>query len=211
MSNKFCINLNLNINPLDTDILYQDLCRNPAGSEFEFAQQTAGIPTTVLNPDLVALLDNLNLHVIWIDTFYNYSYQTSKIHTDAVVGDCVKMNFVYGGTDSLMLWYKTDIVKPVEFNKGTGYVPYREDEVTLLHLQQVGFPSIIQAGVPHNIKNFAEPRFCLSLFLVSKHPDHAVTMDQPANINYLLEHYLDHVVTIDQADQLFNNLKLGAG
>ena len=36
----------------------------------------------------------------------------------------------------------------------------------MIDKQTVKFPSIVQAGIPHNIINYSEPRWCLSIVLV---------------------------------------------
>jgi hypothetical protein len=51
----------------------------------------------------------------------------------------------------------------------------------MIDKQSVKFPSIIQAGVPHNIVNYIEPRWCLSIVLVKQNGER-LTMKESINI-----------------------------
>jgi hypothetical protein len=64
---------------------------------------------------------------------------------------------------------------------------YNKDEVTLVHRQSVKFPSIVQVGIPHNIFNPDEDRFCVSIMLRKKTDNNNLTMSNAVNLfsNYI--------------------------
>ena len=83
-----------------------------------------------------------------------------------------------------MMWYKPkdNIVKSTTKTAiNTRYISYASYEVEMIDKQSVKFPSIIQAGIPHNIINYSEPRWCLSIMLV-KNTGERLTMKESINI-----------------------------
>lgn len=135
-----CVNINLHIHPLRSDI----------------------------NPDLISLLQSLSLKITHAELFYSGIFHFTPIHTDYFGGDYVKLNYVFGGRNSLMHWWKqkpniskVGAVTPLN----TNYINYLQDEVEQIDSQPVNFPSIVQVCIPHNVKNYEEPRYCLSLVL----------------------------------------------
>ena len=153
-----CVNLNLDINPLS-----EGLDINSYGTI-----EHMRIFLEDINVDLISFLKTLNLTIVWAELFYTPPFQFTTIHTDDAGGDYTKLNYIFGGKDSLMYWWQQ---KPGVSNiaEDTGidsqYTIYKTTEVNLIDEQQVKFPSIVQVGIPHNIRNFEEPRYCLSLVL----------------------------------------------
>jgi len=156
-----CVNINLDINPLR-----EGLDINSYGTEY------IRLSLADINDELISFLNTLNLIIVWIELFYTPSFYFTNIHTDvddgAIAGDYTKLNYVFGGKNSLMYWWKQ---KPGVSNTagdtpiGSQCIRYKASEVDLIDEQQVQFPSIVQVGIPHNIRNFKEPRYCLSLVL----------------------------------------------
>jgi len=133
---------------------------------------------------LILLLYKLKLKIQLVELFYTNSYSFTTVHTDGAGGDYTKMNFIYGGKDSKMIWYcvKSDIQKSINStNIGTPYIGYELTEVDLIEECSVKFPSIIQVGVPHNILNYEEPRYCLSVIL-AKTIGRRITMNESLDI-----------------------------
>jgi hypothetical protein len=157
-----CLNINLDINPLreGLDINSFDKIRHV---KFSFDD---------INPKLISFFNNLNLTVTWAELFYVPSFFCTTIHTDidwrGKENDYTKINYVFGGKDSRMYWWK---IKPGVSNTiertalSSQYINYKQDQVDLIEEQSIGFPSIVQAGIPHNIRTFSEARRCLSLVL----------------------------------------------
>lgn len=170
-----CVDLNLQVNPLREDIQI-----NSYGTTKHIR-----ISLDDINHDLISLLTNLNLSISWAELFYTPPFSFTGIHIDDVYhGDYTKINFVFGGKNSLMYWWKQ---KPDVLNTpsttiiNSPYIGYTLNEVDLIDKQQVKFPSIVQVGVPHNIHNFEEPRYCLSLVL-RKQDNTRLTMAESVEI-----------------------------
>jgi hypothetical protein len=171
MNNNCCIDLDVNIQPLALGTSIYDLCRNPPGSAFEYCLHSYVDPN-FLNSDLVDLIQNLDLTILWSECFFTNPNQFTVIHVDGGIDghmsendDIAKLNFIFDGKDSTMLWYAPKVVNhSITTNSiNSKYIRYSPDQVDLVHEAVVGFPSLVQAGIPHNIKNGPEGRFCLSL------------------------------------------------
>jgi hypothetical protein len=125
-----------------------------------------------INIELINYLNDRNLLISFAETFYMKPNSFSIIHCDTKnYTDVAKLNYVYRGNDSTMNWYKTKDtslrdITPSEL--GTNYRKYDLDEVELIYQHTVSFPTLVQAGVPHNVTTHTEDRMCISLFLMNK-------------------------------------------
>lgn len=159
MNKTFCTNLNLSIpvftNPLDLETL---------GTE-SFHRRA-----TNLTSDIYNLFNKLNLEIRLAEIFYIPKHGQIRIHEDGgEQNDVLKVNWVFGGQDSLMHWYNP-VNDPVwkKTALGVAYKMYLEDQVEVIHSQRVGCPSLVQVGIPHNVVTNNFPRLCLSVLPVSK-------------------------------------------
>jgi hypothetical protein len=154
-----CIDINLNLNPLKEGIDVKSY-----GTEIHTRFSISDI-----NPDLIILLERLDLKILLVELFYTKPHTFTGIHIDVTGGDYTKLNYIFGGKDSLMMWYKVkdNVVKSTSKTSiNTSYISYNPLEVSLIDKRSVRFPSIVQVGIPHNIINYSEPRYCLSIVLV---------------------------------------------
>jgi len=169
-----CVDINLSLNPLKEGI---DIKSYNTANHIRF-------PLSNINNDLISLIDKLNLKILLTELFYTKPYVITKIHIDVTGGDYTKLNYIFGGKDSEMLWYKPKDNTTKSINKtpiDTSYISYALHEVEMIDKQFVKFPSIIQAGVPHNIINYSEPRWCLSIVLVKQNGER-LTMKESKEI-----------------------------
>lgn len=144
---------------------------------------------THINVDLVNYLSDRNLFISFAETFYMKPNSFSIIHCDTkTYTDVAKINYVYRGTDSTMNWYKTKDtslrdITPSEL--GTNYRKYELNEVDLIHQHHVSFPTLVQAGVPHNVTTKSEDRMCISLFLINRTTNKYISFDEGLSLlNY---------------------------
>ena len=134
-------------------------------------KQHIRIPLEDVNPMLLAFLNTHNVGIRLVELFYIPPKAQCGIHVDYVPdgqsGDYVKLNWQTGGKDSVMRWYEQKdklITKEYSLSKiGSKYMEYAVDEVNCIYTAAVGYPSIVQVCVPHNIVNFDEPRYVLSI------------------------------------------------
>ena len=154
-----CFDINLQLNPLVEGIDIKSY-----GTDIH-----TRFPISDINPDLILLLKSLDLKILLAELFYTKPRTITGIHIDVTGGDYTKLNYIFNGKDSAMMWYKVkdDVVKTTSKTSiNTSYISYNSLEVDMIDKQSVKFPSIVQAGIPHNIINYSEPRYCLSIVLV---------------------------------------------
>jgi hypothetical protein len=136
-----------------------------------------------LNIEFIEYLKNLNLHISFVEVFYTKPNSITDIHIDASPGDITKINYIYGGLDSQMIWYAPNYETCGEKKitcVNSNYVAFSSDEVTQVYADYLTKPSIVQVGVPHNIINIKQARHCLSLVITEN--NQRMTMDRAIEI-----------------------------
>jgi len=174
---NYCVDLNLKMSPLRPDI---DVNSFPTKS-------WQLLSLDLINPEVVNLFESLDLKLRIAGLFVLMENMSGPIHTDGPGHVHVpKINWAYGD-NHVMNWYrikdptikksfktKTSVDKAI---KERTYLEYLPNEVECIHSQPVGFPSIIQAGIPHNVQNFSGIRRCVTIALFDKRNQH-VTMER---------------------------------
>jgi hypothetical protein len=111
-------------------------------------------------------IESLGLILDCAEVFFSVPHTYYGIHQDQHTRiDFPKINFIYGGSNSVMNWYKVKSGKlgtVSETKIDTPYVGYALDEVELLYSKELKSPSLVQAGVPHNVTILGSPRWCVS-------------------------------------------------
>jgi hypothetical protein len=144
-----------------------------------------------MHPEMKELLYSLGITVTLIELFHREPGNTGSIHTDYKPGDFTKINWVYGGENSRMLWYN---VKDPSTDKNvsntiasTNYIEYSLSEVTLAHTIKLTGSALVQVGVPHLVVNPKEHRYCLC-FVLADFNRTRLTMQQSQE---LLSNYIE--------------------
>jgi hypothetical protein len=171
--NIFCNNLNLSISPLRPKIDINNISMKPWHA----------IPNSDINPKLIAYLRLRELRVAKVSIFSAKGLSFGQIHLDGTyISDEVKLSWTYG-EDHCMHWYDTDVVHSHTVNHiDRYYVDYQPDEVTLVHAQKVGCPSLIQAGIPHNVVTYSGVRRNITMMLIDNHTNKALKMNDALKI-----------------------------
>jgi hypothetical protein len=175
----YCINLNLDIEPIDG----LETLHNCIKDSTEYVHYHS---TLNLNSKYIIFLAKLGLVIDHIEIFHSVPELFTPIHSDVsqvpfTKGDIIKLNYVYGGKNSVMNWWKVNegVTHTVSLNsredntggmnsetiKGEAH-NYKLEDLTWLHSSAIGHPSIVQVGIPHNIQNREEERYCLSVVLL---------------------------------------------
>ena len=149
------------------------------------------LETENLTTELQLFFIKHNLHIELVEIFYMYPNNIMGIHSDRhIPGDYSKLNWAFGGADSIMNWYK---VKTGEMHK-TNNTPinspslvYVPNQVDLIHSQSVGQPSLVQVGCPHNVITKEQERFCVSIVF-----KHKLTRDR-INMSDALDIFRDYI------------------
>jgi len=161
---KYCADLELPI-PLfksTIDIIEFLKINNPTSARHFI------INNELLNDDIVNFFTSNGLDIKFVEVFYRPVGVNSYIHIDTQKpGDYVKLNWVFGGEGSTMCWYaikENCLGSSHKTSISTYAIHYSSDDVTLLHSQKVGQPTLVQVGIPHSINNNnLTERFCVSI------------------------------------------------
>jgi hypothetical protein len=126
------------------------------------------INVELLSDDIVNFFTSNQLDIKFVEVFYRPAGVNSYIHIDTQEpGDYVKLNWVFGGEGSTMCWYaikENCKGTPQKTSISTYAIHYSSDDVTLLHSQSVGQPTLVQVGIPHSVNNNnLTERFCVSI------------------------------------------------
>jgi hypothetical protein len=139
-----------------------------------------------LNDSLLELFNKLNLEINLVEVFYSRPFFESGIHIDSSGGDINKINWVFGGAGCKMNWYSVDHQHPTKEIKntviGTDYLPFDKKEVILEHSKILHSPSLVHVGIPHNVHNLHQDRWCVSLVYQFKGTKIRPTMNQSLKI-----------------------------
>lgn len=175
-----CIDLDLPIQPLRDSVSIDDI---PAKGIWNFIDIK-----TYINPELVEFFDvnglALNIAALHVRSPTNLG----SIHVDGKVANCDKTKINWSFNDQhLMNWYSVKehaLGKSPELRtqKDRAYLYYNPSEVELIHSQKVGFPSLIQVGIPHSISNLIATRKCISILLYDKQTQKTVPMAKAKDI-----------------------------
>ena len=125
----------------------------------------------VISNELINWFTSIKLNIFLVEVFYTSPNQSGVIHLDSVGGDFTKLNWQFGGKDSIMNWYSENnpnIRTKTLSSIGTNSSSFDVNDVTKIHSQSIENPSLVQVGIPHNIENFSEDRWVVSV--VYKYP-----------------------------------------
>lgn len=123
-----------------------------------------------INPELISILKPLGLRIHYSECFMRLKNNVNFIHTDNHgQREFVKINWIYGGKDGYMSWFrpKDESFGSLSYTPGnTAFIRYMPEEVDLVcKLVTENKPYLIQAGIPHDITNPTETRFCICCLL----------------------------------------------
>jgi hypothetical protein len=117
-----------------------------------------------IDANLATLLKRLNIYVSRAEVFYIPPETILPIHIDLdKFSNIVKLNWVIGGGE--MIWWtpNNDNYQSCTTPIGTKYLLFNEADCTETHRQQIGFPSLVNVGIPHSVNNNTKlPRWCIS-------------------------------------------------
>jgi hypothetical protein len=174
MNNIYCSKLLFSVNPLIP--------------EFDMIMCTKShtrLPVSKINPEMKKILNDIGIYINHVELFYRQPNNIGGIHVDETGGDFTKINWVYGGKDSKMVWCTIlpDIEKNIisETIANTFYVTYTRDEVDIAYYTEMQGPYLVQVGVPHYVINPIENRYCLC-FVLTNANGNRLTMEDSRKI-----------------------------
>lgn len=130
-----------------------------------------------INPNIVDLLDQHGLYIRFAELFYTTANRNALIHIDGrpdeytTPGNMGKVNFISGGHDSVMNWYKPIVEKTYTPTNQNKYIGYESYEVECIESRNLMGYYIVQTGIPHNITTHTDSRYCVSMTLGLKNKE----------------------------------------
>lgn len=182
--NKYCLNLNLPVNldfPSDLpDPTIKDRWTTSNGGR----HMPYGL--SQMNKDFLEFIESLGLFVHFGEYFYTAPNTCLRPHTDTIeITDVVKLNWMRGGSDSAMEWYKLKPNKTLQKSKtkiNSTFSGSRIEDVDLVYSASVGTPSLVNVGQIHGVVNFNEPRHVVCAVLGKRRFDLRLEWDEAIKI-----------------------------
>ena len=116
-----------------------------------------------ISVEFIDWLSSLNLVLGLTEVFLSIPGTYYGIHQDHdILTDFPKINWVFGKSTSYMNWYTLKTTGVIYTEETGPYVVYAKEGVELLHSVELKSPSLVQAGVPHNITTLKDYRWCIS-------------------------------------------------
>jgi hypothetical protein len=134
----------------------------------------ATIPINGFDPRITGFLNGLGITIPLAEVFYSLPGIRRPIHIDGnTMKDLCKLNWVYGGSGSKMRWWRPPPSGkgPIDriTSAGTKCITYEDEGCQVIWEASVGFPSLVQVGVPHDMVNSSiESRWCVSYVLYDR-------------------------------------------
>lgn len=172
--------MNIFSNEIDCGFIpHQDLVRKASiAYERKDAMKHFIIVRKDRDEQIVNFIENtLGFYIFHSEIFYTPPCSTRPIHVDGDVGvepytKIYKINWIYGGKDSKMVWYEP--VKGYQPEKnlthaGTYSLSYDPNLCKPVYSATIKNCALIEAGSPHTVINFDEPRWAVS-YVISASP-----------------------------------------
>lgn len=165
--NNLHLNINLSLNPLTIPV-------EELPTDFWNL-----IPKSIIASDLLNFLYGKKIKVDNISSFYEEHnsevYEPGAIHSDCHgIGDMTKLIWMWGD-DYNMSWYlpKPNTLVDYDYdindlspdNSIRNYTKFTLDQMDEIYSTKIGFPSLIQVGIPHQVKTFNGKRRSLTMAL----------------------------------------------
>ena len=155
MKNIYCAHLNFDIDTSPLEKIKQS-CNKTELMILEYPR---------VDENLKHFLKQFQIVISRAEVFHTPAKAKLPIHVDMEeFSNIVKLNWVIGGGE--MVWWKpkdNTVLRHHTTPIGTKYLLFDESECNEVYRQKVGWPSLVNAGVPHSVDNHTdESRWCIS-------------------------------------------------
>ena len=150
-------------------------------------------PKDILGEELNSVLHKLNIDIQWVEVFYLGDDADHTIHCDGhELDNKAKLNYIVGGKDSVMTWYKPVSEDKIEKRTSwanTIYLGINTEDVIATYStgMKEGF-YLVNVGEFHNVWNKNEARYCLSACLIDSRTSHRLNFNE---LQQRLKDYID--------------------
>jgi hypothetical protein len=140
-------------------------------------------PKDILGVELNDTLHKLNIGIQWVEVFYLGDDADHTIHCDGhELDNKAKLNYVVGGKNSIMTWYKPvseDKIEKRTSLANTIYLGINTEDVieTYSTIMKEGF-YLVNVGQFHNVWNKNNDRYCLSACLIDSRTSYRLNFNE---------------------------------
>ena len=147
----------------------------------------------IMGVELNDILQKFNIGIQWVEVFYLGDDADHTIHCDGhELDNKAKLNYIVGGKDSVMTWYKPVSEDKIEKRTSwanTIYLGINTEDVIATYStgMKEGF-YLVNVGEFHNVWNKNEDRYCLSACLIDSRTSHRLNFNE---LQQRLKDYID--------------------
>jgi hypothetical protein len=137
----------------------------------------------IMGVELNVILDKLDIGIQWVEVFYLGDGADHSIHCDGhELDNKAKLNYIVGGKDSVMTWYKPiseDKIEKKTSPANTIYLSINTEDVIATYSagMKEGF-YLVNVGEFHNVWNKNEDRYCLSACLIDSRTSYRLNFNE---------------------------------
>lgn len=159
---------NMKLSKLDELFDFRSITINACQSS-SLSRLAIKIPTGEIHD----VLHDHGLKIVYAAVFHTPPKSFLPIHIDGnLFEDVTKLNFIYGASESSMIWYRLrddleqDQVQRRGLNEALPYMPFKSSDCIRVHSAKVQGANLLVAGEPHSVFNPTnEHRWCLTFSL----------------------------------------------
>jgi hypothetical protein len=137
----------------------------------------------IMGVELNDILQKFNIGIQWVEVFYLGDDADHSIHCDGhELDNKAKLNYIVGGKDSVMTWYKPTSEDKIEKRTSpanTIYLGINTEDVIATYStgMKEGF-YLVNVGEFHNVWNKNEDRYCLSACLIDSRTSYRLNFNE---------------------------------
>jgi len=137
----------------------------------------------IMGVELNDILDKLNIDIQWVEVFYLGDNANHSIHCDGhELDNKAKLNYIVGGKDSVMTWYKPTSEDKIEKRTSPANTIYlginNEDVIATYNTEMKEGFYLVNVGQFHNVWNKNEDRYCLSACLIDSRTSYRLNFNE---------------------------------
>jgi len=178
MNHKYAAKLNLNLKLFKSDLHPVEFLKNliPEDANDYTKDIHYRLPHELVSDELKEFFIKHGKLFGFIEIFYIPPRSRLELHADELVlGSYGKLNWVFGGSGSRMIWY--DLKDPSVNGKimntyiDTPCINYKIEELIFNYEEHLEGPNLVEVGCPHTVVTGEEERWCVSIIFVNEYVD----------------------------------------
>jgi hypothetical protein len=176
MNHKYAAKLNLDLKLFKSDLHPVEFLKNliPEDANDYTKNIHYRLPHKLVSDELKEFFIKHGKLFGFIEIFYIPPNSNLGLHTDEhVTGSYGKINWVFSGKDSQMIWY--DLKDPSVNGKiqntyiNTPSISYKIEDLIFKYAEHLEGPNLVEVGCPHTVVTREEERWCVSTIFVNEY------------------------------------------